>query len=289
MKPKKSYLTIDDLIEKLNSIREERGNLPIRIGLPGLPMLPTISAVRCDGASTSASSGKGIVGEKAVIDPNYDPKGTMVECMSATYLGKQFWLVQTQYSHVFELLRSIKKILESSSKAGKGIPLAVKKSFIQVIKETIDIKKILEEVQGFDKRMYSLINEPIADYDYPLSYDQHIDPSMTDEGFAKELTKAIEDKTDIQRMAILVEVIKKVEEEIENRRTKREKLGLRGEDDCNSPEVRTAQFLKKKTEHYIETLQKRKRIVAEKVDDLRRKIEDQMNDMVKEVQKFIAD
>ena len=118
-----------------------------------------------------------------------------------------------------------------------------------------------------------------------MTFAHHIDEDMTDAGFAALVTDGIGEKTSVQRLAVYVEIIRKINAEIANRKRRIAALEKRIKTDSGQ-EAMNAKILIGKSEGIVATLQKRRDYVAERFTALRKSVSATMTQFVEEINKL---
>ena len=262
-KEKRNYLMVSDVLARLSEFKDEYGDMPIRVQLAGMNRKPVISGVRC---STPKD------GEKRCISivPKYDVRGIINEMAGVNSLVKQIADVQMLFIHYAQMMMQTKATLEAIQKRGGDIS-PVRKPFVKLYEIAKDIRDGVKSIQGLNKRLADVAKETIRDSDYAVTFAHHIDEDMTDAGFAALVTDGIGEKTSVQRLAVYVEIIRKINAEIANRKRRIAALEKRIKADSGQESI-NAKILIGKSEGIVATLQKRRDYVSERFTALRKSV-----------------
>ena len=284
MKKKRKYQTLDDIISILQDYKEEYGNLPIKVRLSGLNQRPEISGIRYN----SHISDNLNVSESIEIVPRYDIQGDLNKFSGVNSVIKEMANVQTLFVQYAKGMMSIKNLLDNIAKNG-GKVSTTRAEFDRLYAIAREIRDSVNSLQGFDKKMSAVINESIKDYDYAAVFSHHIDQDMTDVGFAALVTDGIGEKTSVHRLAVYVEIIKKINAEIANRKRRISALEKRIKADRGSQESLNAKVLIGKSEGIVATLLKRRDYVMERFSALRKSVDTTINHFGDEIKQLYAE
>lgn len=266
---------MSEVISRLKAIQDEHGDIQVKICMPGLPKKPIISGIRIVKANKQK--------EIPYIDivPRYDITGYLAEASSVNTIAYQFATTQTMFRQFATGILSVKAILENFKVIGKKVMYNGKNvELVPMIrgkfKKLFDIAKNIQdgiiEISGFDKRLSAVVKEPFRQEDYASAYSHGIDITLSDAEFAKAITEGIGDKTSVQRLAVFVDVMRKINKEIESRRQRIAQLDKRISAEKGTNEGLNAKILKSKAEGIIETLMKRRIYMLERYNALRQSI-----------------
>lgn len=278
---KRKYLLIGDVLARLSELKEEYGDLPIRVQLAGMNSQPVISGVRY---SASRDREKGCI----TIVPKYDVMGIINEMAGANSLVKQIADVKLLFVQYAQMMMQTKATLEAIHKKGGSIS-RVRKPFEKLYEIAKNIRDGIKSIQGLDKRLVDVAKETIRDSDYAAVFSHHIDEDMTDAGFAALVTDGIGEKTSVQRLAVYVEIIRKINVEIANRKRRIVALQKRIKADGGTQESHNARILISKSEGIIATLLKRRDYVTERFAALRRSVDATIDQFGEEINKLYAE
>ena len=190
-------------------------------------------------------------------------------------LVRQIADVQMLFVQYARIMMTTKSLLENIQKHGGSVS-RVRKPFENLYAIAREIRDAMLSLQGFDKRLIEVTKETIKDSDYAATFAHHIDEDMTDAGFAALITNGIGEKTSVQRLAIYVEIIRKINSEIANRKRRIMALEKRIKADAKSHEATNARLLVKKSEGILDTLFKRREYVIERFNALRNAVNSNM-------------
>lgn len=276
-KGQRKYLMVSDVLARLSEFKDEYGDLPIRVQLAGMNSKPVISGVRYSAPKDGANGCISIV-------PKYDVRGIVNEMSGANSLVKQIADVQLLFVQYAQMMMQAKATLEEIQKRGGNIS-PVRKPFVKLYEIAKDIRDGIKSIQGLDKRLVDVAKETIRDSDYAVTFAHHIDEDMTDAGFAALVTDGIGEKTSVQRLAVYVEIIRKINAEIANRKRRIAALEKRIKADSGQ-ESMNAKILISKSEGIVATLQKRRDYVSERFTALWKSVSATMTQFGEEINKL---
>ena len=275
-KPRKySCETIDDCIHRLQALKAERGNLPVRVRLPGMRRKPSVCGIRYE---TSKNREGDISSESIDIVPKFDVMGAANKLAGINSVICEMANIKTLFVTYAKYMMSIKALLDDFSKRGvKGmyngrmveVVPSIKAEFMRLFDMAKEIRDNMKSLADFNENMKMVINEPLLESDYAATFAHHIDMSMTDSEFAKLITKGIGEKTSVQRLAVFQDVLRKINAEIRNRRRPIQALEKRIKSDEGSNEAANAQILKDKATSIVSTLMKRRDYIVSRYTALK--------------------
>ena len=285
-KKRKPIEKISDVITRLQTFKETYGDLPISIRLPGLARTPSISGIRY--------SYDGRTKRKIIhIVPKYDVVGSANEMAGINSVTHNINDIRRLFVDFANLMLRSKELLEDFKKKSDNVKSyslmisKVKTVFQNLYKQAQVLQKSIKSLEDFDRRMTMVINEPLNDADYQATFDHHIDEDMTDAEFAKLITDGIGDKTFVQRLSAYLDIIRKINDEISNRKRRIKVLEKRIDSDKGSSEAENAKILKKKSIGIIRTLQNRRGYIVERYDALLNSINQHLTTMKEEMAKSL--
>ena len=282
------YQTLDEVIARLQTLREERGNLPVKILLPGCAKKPIISGIRyTDSGNTEY--------KYACIDivPKYDVMGLINELSGTNSVLRGMNDIKTLFVQFCKDIMSVKSTLEFLSKGhatatfnGKKVEIVphLKGDFKCLYEMSKKIREAVLKLSGFNDNLAAVIKEPISDGDYPALYSHHIDISLSDSEFARAITDGIGEKTSVQRLAVFVDILRKIDKEIESRDQRIRALEKRIAAEGDTNEGMNAKILKNKSEGIIKTLTKRRKYIRDRFHALKSSVESSIGGMVEEIE-----
>ena len=284
---KRTYIKASEVVARIREIQEEQGDLPVKICLPGLPKKPTISGIRIVKNSKQ--------NELTNIDivPQYDIRGYLTEASSANTIAYQVATTQTMFQNFAKGLFSVKEILENYKIVGKktfyngrevDLVPTVRGDFIKLFETARAIEKGINSLAGFDKRLAQVVKEPFHDEHYAAAYSHGIDINLSDTEFAKAITDGIGEKTSVQRLAVYIDIMRKINAEIESRRKRIAQLDKRIRAEKTSNEGLNAKVLKTKSLGIIETLAKRRKYILDRYTALKDSIVANIGTMTDEIE-----
>ena len=274
MPKKRKYQTAKDVVRCLEGYIEEYGDLPIRIRLAGLLQRPIISGIRYNGHVSDNLH----VSESIEIVPHYDIKGDLNKFSGVNSVIKELANVQTLFVQYAQGMMSMRTLLEEIAKRG-GKVSSVKAGFNRLYDIAKNIRDGVFSLKRFDKHMLAVINESIKDDDYAATFEHHIDGEMTDAGFAALVSDGAGKTTDIQRLETYVEISKKINAEIDNRKRRIVALKKRIKADKNTQESINARTLIGKLESIVATLIKRRSYIRDRYKALKNMLTKKMKEM----------
>ena len=272
---RRSYIKSSEVLARIKEIKDEYGDIPVKICLPGLPKKPEISGIRIVKGDSGHSS------PNIDIIPKYDINGFLAEASSVNTVAYEIATTQSMFRRFATDILALKKMLEDYKVAnkqvifnGKSVDLVplIKDNFNNLLKYAQKIQPLVKSLAGFDKRMKEVIDEPFKTEDYASSYSHSIDINMTDAEFAKSIADGIGEKTSVQRLASYVDIMRKINKEIESRKQRIAQLEKRIKAEKATNEGMNAQILKNKAQGIIDTLQKRRDYILKRFMMLKKSI-----------------
>lgn len=292
---KYSCETIDDLIHRLQALKAERGNLPVRVRLPGMNRKPTVCGIRYE----ASKDRDGIVSSESIdIVPKFDVMGAANKLAGTNSLICEMANIKTLFVTYAKYMMSIKALLDDFSKRGvKGmyngrimeVVPPIKSDFTRLYDIAKEIRDTMKLLADFNENMKKVINEPILESDYAATFAHHIDMSMTDSEFAKLITKGVGDKTSVQRLAVYQDVLRKINDEIANRRRRIQALEKRIKADEGSNEAMNARILKDKSASIVVTLMKRRDYIVTRYTALKDSILKNISSMDEDIEQMMEE
>lgn len=280
-KESESLLQVDDVIKRLKTLRDKHGNIPFRVIFPGMERKVELAGIRYHYNHANTRTISAI--------PKIDIKGVAVELAGCNSLAYEIATIQTLFINYAQTMMKVKDLLEFIKKdkirgisvKGQNVDLGlnVKNEFSRLYNVAKEIRDLMVSLKGFDQRIVSVVNEPILEKDYAVSFAHHIDPDLTDGEFAKMVANGAGEKTDIQRMAVYEAIIKKINAEITSRKRRINALKKRIAADPNSSEATNAKNLKNKTVSIIKTMLKRRALIMRRYATLRDKVYESIEKM----------
>lgn len=279
----RKYESLDAIIARLQEFRDKFGNIPVRCRLPGaLRKIPLIG-IQSSKDETAVAGAK-----QRVVDiiPQYDAEGLMTEKGGVNTIAREIADIFAMFRDVARSLISVKAMISNDQKCFKetsNTSLVLSK-FNKIYDSATKIKDLLVGLKGFDARLRDVVKECIAEDDYCVSYAHHIDINMSDAEFAKAVTDGVGSKTSVQRMSIFLDVIDKINKEINTRMHRITALERRIAEDKDSNESNNAKILIKKSYHIIETLKKRREYMSDRFTALKDSVLSNIERMEKDLQ-----
>lgn len=292
-KKKQTCLTVDEVISRLQELEDERGNLPVRLRLPGLGVNPIICGIRYSVDKHDSSKGG-----KIEIVPRYDVKGSANQICGVNSIVYEMANIQSLFMQFASDIVRVKNALEEFKRKketvyynGRNIELVplVRGEFKRLYEKARDIQGAVNSLKEFDKRMALVVKEPILDSDYPAAFDHHIDMEMSDSEFAKLITNGIGEKTSVQRLAVYVEILRKINTEISNRKRRAQALAKRIKAEASSNEGNNAKVLLNKAESIIATLLRRRDYIIGRYKALKESVFATIAKQDSEIAKIVAE
>lgn len=277
---KRDYTTIDGVIQRLKDIREVIGNANVRVKIPGIEKSPLICGIRPTGLKEAEKHHFSVD-----IVPRFDIQGASNLFSSRNRITREIANVQLLFIQYAKSMMKVKEILESIHKRG-GKVTAVKDDFNRLYEIAKQIKSSVNALEGFDKKMMEVIHETIKDSDYNAVFSHHLDFDLSDAGFAEMIADGIGEKTTVQRLAVYLDILRKINKEIEHRKRRITALDLRVKRDPDSQEAANARMIKNKTQSIIKTLEKRRDYIKTRYLALNRSIQDNIRKMNGEVEEL---
>ena len=290
---KKTYQTVDEVIARLQELKQERGNIPVRLYLAGINNRAPISGIRYD--NSHADTGEMVDGAISIV-AKYDVWGIINELAACNSIVRQFADLKLLFVNYATVMMNCKALLEAMQKQktkgtynGNAVEIVptVKKEFSRLFDVAKQIRDIFTSLKDFDKRLTAVVKEPIRDADYTVAFQHHIDENMSDAEFANLITDGAGGKTSIHRMAAFLGAIDKINQEIENRSRRLAALDKRIASEKNSNEGLVAKKLKCKTQSIIDTLIKRREYVADRYSALKDSVVEDIKKMNKELSEYL--
>ena len=280
------------MIKRLQTLQDERGNLPVKVLIPGLSKKSFISGIK-----VSSNSGDDI---RTTIDlvPKFDAKGCVTQLAGTNSIIHNVLTLQTLFVSFAEYIMKVKAILErfAQEKArggfkGKNVEIVphVKAEFTRLFEIAKDIQAKMKVLGDFNTNLKEVVKEPIREADYMVSFEHHIDMDLTDSEFAKLITTGIGEKTSTQRLGVFLDIIQKINAEISNRGHRIHALERRIEADPSSNEAQNAMLLKKKSERIIETMLKRRDYIVGRYTMLRNSLKETLGNMDSKVNRMLEE
>lgn len=272
---RRSYIKSSEVLGRIKEIKDEYGDIPVKICLPGLPKKPEISGIRIvKGDTPNAAPSIDII-------PKYDINGFLVEASSVNTVAYEIATTQSMFGRFATDVLALKKILTEykvvnkkviyNGKTVELVPL-VKDYFNNLLGYAQKIQPLVKSLAGFDKRLKEVIDEPFKTEDYASAYSHGIDISLSDAEFAKAISDGIGEKTSVQRLASYVDIMRKINKEIESRKQRIVQLEKRIKAEKSTNEGMNAQVLKSKAQGIIDTLQKRRDYILKRFMMLKKSI-----------------
>ena len=258
--------TVSQAIQRLTDLQEEHGDIPIRVGLPGMYRKPVIRGIRYVKTDRMTENGARIT-ESIDILPHYDVMGSANELDGCNSIVKNIEQAKTFFLHCCEALNNCKTLLETMKKQEFRVPHGermvefvpqVREDFIRVYDVARGIQVQMKELTDFAANLKSVVHEPFGDEDYVAFFAHHIDPDMSDAGFATLVGNGSKSKSLLQRLGYYIDIIKKLNQEISRRRHRISQLEKRIQADKNTQEGENAKVLRNKNCHVIAVLENRK-------------------------------
>ena len=272
---RRSYIKSSEVLGRIKEIKDEYGDIPVKICLPGLPKKPEISGIRIvKGDTPNAAPSIDII-------PKYDINGFLVEASSVNTIAYEIATTQSMFRRFATDILALKKMLEEykvvnkkvvyNGKSVELVPL-IKDNFNTLLGYAQKIQPLVKSLAGLDKRLKEVIDEPFKTEDYASAYAHSIDISLSDAEFAKAISEGIGEKTSVQRLAVYVDIMRKINKEIEARKQRIVQLEKRIKAEKSTNEGMNAQVLKTKAQGIINTLQKRRDYIMKRFISLKKSI-----------------
>ena len=256
---------IDDVIARLQEIRKEHGNLLINIKLTGCETPMAIKDIAHVETREKVSNGTmSYLKSSIVITPELDVQGISSRDKGVTNITKSMNDAKAMCWRMIKSFTECAQCFVSAHKKGEAVSkvIAVMQKMQPVLIETRDTLKAIED---FDYIMKRCIGGAFPSASYAAIDAFPIDPSLTDEEFAKTLTAFFKGKDSLAKLGGYVELIKKLQKEKSLREEKIKLLSDRIKKEAKgSTESNNAKVLRGRMEKIADVLTARENLVKSK-------------------------
>lgn len=271
---------IDDVIAKLQDIREKHGNLLLNIKLTGCETSIAIKDISHVQTRKKVSNGSmSYLQSEAIITPELDLESISSRDKGVTNITKSMNSAKAMCWRMIKAFSECAQCYVSAHKKGEAVDkvIAMMKKMQPVLIETRDSLKAVED---FDFVMKRCIGGAFPEASYAAIDEFPIDPSLTDEEFAKTLTSFFKGVDSLSRLGGYVELVKKLRKEKSLRESKIKMLDDRIKKEAKgSSEALNAKILRGRMEKIADVLTTRENLVKEKFKSHRHSIAVKIDDI----------
>lgn len=256
---------IDDVIARLQELREQHGNMLINIKLAGCETSMSIKNIAHVETREKVSNGTmSYLKSSIVITPELDVQGISSRDKGVTNITKSMNAAKAMCWRMIKSFTECAQCFVSAHKKGEAVSkvIAMMQKMQPVLVETRDSLKAIED---FDYIMKRCIGGTFPSASYAAVDAFPIDPSLTDEEFAKTLTSFFKGHDSLARLGGYVELVKKLRKEKSLREEKIKLLDDRIKKEAKgSSEANNAKILRGRMEKIADVLATRENLVKEK-------------------------
>ena len=256
---------IDDVIARLQELREKHGNTLLNVKLSGCETLMAIRDISHVKVRKQVSNGSmSYLQSEVIITPELDMDGISSRDKGVTNITKSMNDAKAMCWRMIKSFAECAKCFVSAYKKGEAVDkvIATMKKMQPVLIETRDSLKAIED---FDYVMKRCIGGTFPSASYAAIDEFPIDPSLTDEEFAKTLTSFFKGVDSLSRLGGYVELVKKLRKEKSLRESKMKMLDDRIKKEAKgSAEALNAKILRGRMEKIADVLTTRENLVKEK-------------------------
>lgn len=266
--------TLDEVIQRLQELRERYGgDASARIRIDGCETTMRIKSIkRIKSTHRSEELGMTFADDYIILSPEIDVEGLVSREKSMDTISKAFANAKSMCWRMVKGYSEMVKFFKDECKRAKAADRVV--SAIRKVHPTmLEIRDTLKSIDDFELAMKKCLGQWTPSAAFMAFDDLPIDPDMTDEEFAKTLTKFFKGTDTLTRLVGYVDLVKKIRAEKQSRVDRIARLEDRiAKEARGSAESQNAKILRTKMERIVDIMTSRENLVKEKFKEHRRKM-----------------